>query len=98
MKVTLRVNGQDVEAENVWGGASLLTRPLDPLARLRVRLSPRFASAVALSETLVAECRAEIATRLDRFGASWVDWGAYRYVVQVGDPQVQVWKYGDAML
>ncbi len=83
---------------NIPGGASLLTRPLDPLTRLRIRLSPRFSRAVALSETLTAECRAEIATRLDRFGASWVDWGAYRYVVQVGDPQVQVWKYGDAML
>jgi len=32
MKVTLRVNGQDVEAENVWGGASLLTMLRDQLA------------------------------------------------------------------
>ena len=32
MKVTLRVNGQSVEAENVWGGASLLTMLRDQLA------------------------------------------------------------------
>ena len=83
---------------SIPGETSLISRPLDALARLRVRLDPRFARAVALSESLAAECRAEIDARLRRYGASWVDWGAYRYVARVGDPLVQVWKYGQAML
>ncbi len=72
---------------------SLLNRPLDALGRLRCVLSPRFARAVRLSQTLISECNARIAARLDRYGASWVDWGDYRYVVTVGDPAVQVWNY-----
>jgi hypothetical protein len=80
------------------GSTSLLYRPLDPLGRLHRAISPRFNRAVTLSEQLVAECSAEIAARLGRYGASWVDWGVYRYVVRVGDPLVQVWKSEQAML
>ena len=36
--------------------------------------------------------------RLGRYGLSWVDWGTYRYVVRVGDPLVQVWKYEGGMV
>lgn len=75
-----------------YGEKSLLNQPLDRLGRLKRRLSPRFDRAVALSETIIAECNAAIADRLDRFGMSWVDWGPYRYVVRVGDARVQVWK------
>lgn len=83
---------------NIPGDSSILARPLDVPGRLRRRLNPRFANALALSESLTAECRGEIDARLSRFGQSWVDWGAYRYVVRVGDPLVQVWKYDRAML
>ncbi|MCC6805703.1 MAG: hypothetical protein IT319_22670 [Anaerolineae bacterium] len=75
------------------GDTSLLTRPLDALGKLRRLLDPGFARALALSEAITAECQAEIAGRLARYGMSWVDWGAYRYVAQVGDPHVQVWRY-----
>lgn len=76
---------------NIPGDTSLLTRSLDEPARLRRQLEPAFADGLALSEALTAECQSEIAARLERYGASWVDWGAYRYVVRVGDPFVQVW-------
>ena len=76
-----------------YGEKSLLNQPLDRLARLRRKLDRRWDRAVALSETVIAECNAEIAARIQRCGLSWVDWGAYRYVVRVGDPFVQVWKY-----
>ncbi|HVU12094.1 MAG TPA: hypothetical protein VHD90_12490 [Phototrophicaceae bacterium] len=78
---------------NIPGDTSILMRPLDHAGRLLRSISPRYAQAVALSEAVTAECRAEIDTRLQRYGQSWVDWGAYRYVVRVGDPAVQVWKY-----
>jgi hypothetical protein len=51
-----------------------------------------------LADALIAECNAEIAARIAQCGASWVDWGAYRYVAQIGDPAVQVWKYEQRML
>lgn len=74
------------------GAKSRLNQPLDTPARLWTIISPRFARAVALSEAVIADCNAAIAARLERCGASWVDWGAYRYAVRVGDPLVQVWK------
>lgn len=78
---------------NIPGDTSLLTRPLDAAGRWRRRLDPGFARGLALAEAVTAECRAEIAARIERFDRSWVDWGAYRYVVRVGDVRVQVWKY-----
>jgi hypothetical protein len=44
-----------------------------------------------LADTLIAECLAEIAGRVAQHGASWVDWGAYRYVARIGAPGVEVW-------
>ncbi len=79
-------------------GGSLLNTPLDAAVQLRRRYSRRFDAALALSEALVAECNAAIAERLARYGMSWVDWGAYRYVVRVGDPWVQVWKYETTLI
>lgn len=81
-----------------YGEKSLLNQPLDTIGHLRRKLSPRFARAMALSESMIAECNAACASRLERFGMSWVDWGAYRYVVRVGDPLVQVWKCARDML
>ncbi|MEP7292447.1 MAG: hypothetical protein ABI835_11725 [Chloroflexota bacterium] len=83
---------------SIPGDTSLLTRPLDLPGRLRRLIDPRFARGLALSEAVTAECQLKIAQRLDTVGASWVDWGAYRYVVRVGDPLVQVWKYEGVML
>ncbi len=83
---------------SIPGDSSLISQPLDWWGRLRRRIDPRYARALALAEAVTAECRTEIAARLDRCGASWVDWGAYRYVARVGDPVVQVWKYEGGML
>jgi hypothetical protein len=83
---------------SIPGDTSLLTRPLDALGQFRRQLDPPFAWGLALSEAITAECKAEIAQRLERYGASWVDWGAYRYVARVGDPVVQVWKTQSDML
>ncbi|MBI1256751.1 MAG: hypothetical protein GC204_04725 [Chloroflexi bacterium] len=83
---------------NIPGESSLLTRPLDRIGQMRKILSPRFAHALALSEAITAECQAEIAQRLSHYAMSWMDWGAYRYVVRVGDPLVQVWKYEGDMV
>ncbi len=73
-------------------GASSLNRPLDAQGKLRQLFSPQFRRANRFAETLIRECMAEIEARLSRYGVSWVDWGDYRYVVQVGDPDVEVWK------
>jgi hypothetical protein len=74
------------------GDTSLLARPF---AEMWQHL-PDYALSrwylAACIEALVAICQRRIASRLARFGCSWVDWGAYRHVVRVGDPFVQVWK------
>jgi hypothetical protein len=75
-------------------GASTLNFPLDKLGRLWRVINPRFARDNAEAETLIDECNAAIQARLQTYGASWVDWGAYRYVTRVGDPAVEVWKHG----
>lgn len=72
-------------------GGSSLNVPLDWLGHVRALVSPRFRHYNPQAEQLIAECATEIATRLDRFGASWVDWGRYRYVARVRDPVVEVW-------
>ncbi len=73
-------------------GASSLNRQLDFEGKIRRLFSARFRGANQLAETLIRECMAEIEARLKRYGVSWVDWGDYRYVVRVGDPDVEVWK------
>jgi hypothetical protein len=73
-------------------GASSLNFPLGKLATLRRWIDPNFAHCNAQAEALIAACTGEIKARLEQFGASWVDWGAYRHVMRVGDPVVEVWK------
>jgi hypothetical protein len=68
---------------NVGPQASALTQPDQP------RREDWFA---VEGDALIAECRAAMAQRLNRYGASWVDWGDYRYVARVGDPYVEVWR------
>jgi hypothetical protein len=77
---SLNIPGADV---------STLTRPLDVFGQLQ-KISPRFRRLNREIEAMIAECHAEIRQRLDHYGCSWVDWGAYRYVMRVGDPAVQV--------
>jgi hypothetical protein len=74
-------------------GSSSLNFPLGPLGHLRAVISPRFRRYNPQAERLIAECTAEIWMRLKRFGASWVDWGNYRYVMRVGHAEVEVWQY-----
>jgi hypothetical protein len=73
-------------------GASTLNFPLGTLGQIRRLLDPHFAHYNALAEALVGECNQIIQARLAQFGASWVDWGLYRYVMRIGDPAVEVWK------
>jgi hypothetical protein len=72
--------------------ASALTVPLGMLGKLRQWIDPHFAQTNARAEALVADCMAAIHVRLEQFGASWIDWGAYRYVMRASDPAVEVWK------
>ncbi|MBL8157242.1 MAG: hypothetical protein JNM70_23920 [Anaerolineae bacterium] len=76
-------------------GSSSLNVPLRGWDRLRARLSPTFRQANAWAERLIAECAAAIQARLDHYGASWLDWGGCRYVAQVGNPVVEVWRSPD---
>lgn len=76
----------------------LLNAPLDWFGRIRRRIDPRYAHLSAEVESLTAECMTSIARRVKQYGLSWVDWGAYRYVVRVGDPAVEVWKRDRAPL
>ncbi len=73
-------------------GGSTLNFSLDRLGKLRQRFDRRFARLNTEAEALIAECAAEIAERLKSYGASWVDWGGYRYVTRVGNPVVEVWR------
>ncbi len=73
-------------------GESSLNFPLGTLGKLRRLINPKFRMYNAQAEALIAECNAEISARLKQFGVSWVDWGAYRYVMRVGDPVVEVWR------
>jgi hypothetical protein len=73
-------------------GGSTLNFPLDRIGRLWQALNPRFARYNAAAEQLIGECNAMIRDRLKSVGASWVDWGSYRYVTRVGQAEVEVWK------
>jgi hypothetical protein len=74
-------------------GSSSLNIPLGPLGRLRAVVSPRFRRYNPQAERLIADCTDEIQKRLETLGASWVDWGDYRYVMRVGHAEVEVWRY-----
>jgi hypothetical protein len=73
-------------------GGSALLAPLDEETRLTFASQPHLLAANVRAEALINDCQLEIQTRLDHFGASWIDWGAYRYVVRIGDPVVEVWQ------
>jgi hypothetical protein len=73
-------------------GGSHLTQPLSGMARYQRVIDPRFGAAGAWADRLIAEEHAAMLRRVDHYGASWVDWGAYRYVARPYDPHVEVWK------
>jgi len=79
-------------------GASTLNFPLGFWGQLRRLIDRRFAAKNAEAERLIAECNMAIQEHLEQYGASWVDWGAYRYVMRVGDPGVEVWKGGSILV
>ncbi len=73
-------------------GGSVLTHPLDFAGKVRLILSPRFRRFTPAAETMIREEAETIRRRIEQYGASWVDWGAYRIVVRVGDWLCEVWK------
>jgi hypothetical protein len=76
-------------------GGSTLNFPLDEAGERKRQTDPQFARYNEIAEKLIAECAETIKARLDRFGASWVDWGQYRHVVRMGIPGVEVWRRMD---
>jgi len=72
--------------------ASAIAAPVSRLTRLRVQIDPGFERASSAADHLVTSCWQAIQVRLDHYRASWVDWGAYRYVVRIGEPGVEVWQ------
>ncbi len=74
-------------------GTSLIAQPGRPFT---LEDSAFYHDARRLADGLTADCLAEIAERVARWGASWVDWGAYRYVARVGVPGVEVWRRAPA--
>jgi hypothetical protein len=81
---SLNIPGQPI-------GGSFLLGHQGILSRLRT-LSPSYRRLVREVTHLIEGCRTVIDERLRTYGASWVDWGNYRYVVRIGDPSVQTWR------
>lgn len=77
------------------GGSAMLTSP-DHWETLHRAVRPRYAGYAARAEQLIAEAQMSIRKRVNQFGASWIDWGVYRYVVRVGDPEVEVWRFTES--
>ncbi len=73
-------------------GGSALTTPPSALMRLWSIVQPRYARYWPRAERLISQAQAAIEARVTQFGASWLDWGSYRYVTRVGDPEVEVWR------
>jgi hypothetical protein len=69
-----------------------------PASLAKATTDPAYAHALAQADALIAECEAEMRARVARYGASWVDWGAYRYVARPADPAVEVWQRGSGLL
>lgn len=71
---------------------SVLNQPLDHVLRRQRRQQPRYRRAIDRASALVNACNEAIAANLAHCGASWVDWGNYRYVARPSDADVEVWK------
>lgn len=73
-------------------GGSALTQPLTDMARYWRIVNPRLGVAAARAERIIDEEYAKMMRRVEQYGASWVDWGDYRYVARPYDPHVEVWE------
>lgn len=73
----------------VPAGTSILVQPTRPFS---AEDSIWYVEARRLADAVTAECLDQIAARVARWGASWLDWGAYRHVARIGDPAVEVWR------
>jgi len=73
------------------GANSLLMRHLPLLFELRRETNPSYRRALLLTERIAHDCLTAAEARIQRIGATWIDWGSYRHVVRVGDPFVTVW-------
>ncbi|MCC6615065.1 MAG: hypothetical protein IT320_16430 [Anaerolineae bacterium] len=71
---------------------SALHSPPSAASRERAAHDPAYARLLAEANSLIDVCDADMQHRVADYGASWVDWGAYRYVARPGDPAVEVWK------
>ena len=80
------------------GHSSALYGPPSVASQRRAAHEAAYARLLAEADALIAECDADMRQRLARFGASWVDWGGYRYVARVGIPWVEVWQLGTGLL
>ena len=73
-------------------GGSHLTAPITDMARYLRVIDPHYGAASAWADQIIEQEYAKMMRRVDQHGASWVDWGAYRYVARPYDPHVEVWK------
>jgi hypothetical protein len=73
------------------GGSILLAQP-DRWLRAVIGLNPRYRRVWSRAQQIIAEAEMAVQNRVTRYGASWFDWGAYRYVVRVGDPESEAWQ------
>ncbi len=73
-------------------GGSALTQPLTDMARYWRIINPHLGAASVWAERIIDEEYAKMMQRVAQYGASWVDWGDYRYVARPYDPHVEVWS------
>ena len=73
-------------------GGSALTQSLTDMARYWRIINPRLGAASVWAERIIDEEYAKMMQRVAQYGASWVDWGDYRYVARPYDPHVEVWS------
>lgn len=80
------------------GKSSALHSPPSAASRLRAQQNADYARALTQANALIAACDAAMRQKVAQYGASWVDWGGYRYVARVADPAVEVWQRGEGLL
>jgi len=71
---------------------SALQSPPSVSSRSRAECDPAYAHVLAEANRMIDACETEMRNRVEHYGMSWVDWGAYRYVARPGDTVVEVWK------
>jgi hypothetical protein len=69
---------------------SMLNEPVPEAELARRQSRENLWEAHLLAERLIERGNRLVIDRVKRFGASWVDWGRYRYLATVGQPHVDV--------